>query len=154
MRHVKLFLAAATVLFAPVAALSAEPVPEPSATKISMLGPGPSPVTALPNSTSKFAIVSDSPVVEIAARRGLESRPQKVKPLPVRRAMPAVAPPCRPVARRARPSFASSRSPARVAKPAVASRVTAPRALACLTGSGWQCGAVPYTKVVLLGVGF
>ena len=158
MRHSKLFLATVTVLFGSVAALRADPFPESSSTKVSMLGLVPSLVTASPNSssTSTFAFApASSPVVEIAARRGLESRPQEMKPGPDQRTVRAVAPPCRPTVRRVRLSPALSRSPVRVAKPAVASRVAAPRVFACLAGpSEPRCGAAPYTRVVLLGVGF
>ena len=141
MHHAKGFLAAATVLFGSVTALSAEPLPASNSTEISTPGLGPSPIAVPADSTAAPAVVPPDPVAEIAAQ------PQVVESGPIRRVAHAVVPPHRPVTHRARLGCFCSHPPARVAKRAMPPRVAAPRAAVWLTASREP-------QYVLLGVGY
>jgi len=142
MHYVKLFLAAATVLFGSVAALSAEPLPASNSTEISTPDLGPSPITGPADSTPAPAVVPpSSPVAEIAAQ------PQEGKSDPIPHAVHAVVPPRGPVTHRARLGCCCSHPLARVAKRAVPRRFAAPRATVWLVASREP-------QYVVLGVGF
>lgn len=148
MRHAKLFLAAATVLFGSVAALWAEPVPGSNSTEITTRDLGPSPVTVPAGSTPAPAVVPpSSPVAEIAVDPGMKGAPEEGKSDPLPHAVHAVVPPHRPVAHRARLGCFSSHHATRGAKFAMHPRVAAPRATVWLTASREP-------QYVLLGVGY
>ncbi len=154
MRHAKLFLAAATVLFGSVTALWAEPLPASNYTEITTeitRDLGPSPITMPADSTPAPTVVPpSSPVAEIAVDPGMKGEPQEGKSDPIPHAGHAVVPPHRPAthrAHRARLGYFSSRHPTRGAKFVVQARVAAPRATVWLAASREP-------RYVLLGVGF
>jgi len=154
MRHVKLFLAAATVLFGSVTALWAEPLPASNSTEISTRGLGPSPTIASTDSVTAPAVTPPSPVAEVAAHEGVDGQPQEAKSGPIRHVAPAVVPLRRPAARRARLGCFGSHPSARVAKRAHP-RVAEPQARVWLAASREPlCGSLPCSRYVLLGVGY
>ena len=156
MRHVNLFLAAATIVFGSVTALWADPFPAANSTAIFTRGPGPAPVTLPVDSAPALAVVpAPSPVAGIAAGPGMKGQPEELKSGPIRHSEHLVVPPRRPVTHRARLGCNSSQASARVAERAVPLCVAASEAAACIAAaSERQCSFIPCTRYVLLGVGF
>ncbi len=157
MRHVNLFLAAATVVFGSGTALCADPLPAANSTEVSARVPGPAPVTVSADSTPAPAVVpAASPVAEIAADPTLKGQPEEVKSGPIWHAEHLVLPPRRHVTHRVRLGcFASHHNLARVVAPTQAGRIATPRAPMWLAASNEpRCGSSPCWKIVLLGVGY
>jgi hypothetical protein len=156
MRHVNLLFAAVTVLFGPVTALRAEPLPAPDSTETSVRDLGPSVDTAPADAKPAPAVVPPpSTVAEIAADPGLKDAPQEVKSGPIQHVEKAHVPPRRPVTHRMRLGCYSSHQSARVAKRARQARVVAPPVPVWSAGSSeTQCGSIRCWKFVLLGVGY
>jgi hypothetical protein len=148
MRHAKLILATAAVLFGSVAALRAEPLPASNSAEITTRGPGPSENTVPADSApAPTPVPASSPVAEIAVDPGMKGAPQEGKSDPIPQAVHAVVPPNRPVTHRARLGRFSAHPLARGAKRAMPSRVTGPRAAVWLTASREP-------QYVVLGVGY
>jgi hypothetical protein len=148
MRHAKLFLAAAMVLFGSVAALRAEPLPASNSSEITTPDLGPSPITVPADATPAPTVVPpSSPVAEIAVDTGMKGAPQELKSDPIPHAVHAGVPPHRPVTHRARLGCCCSHLSARVANRAVPRRFAAPRAAVWLVASREP-------QYVVLGVGF
>src|ERR1700730_12359364 len=101
MRRLNLLFAAVTVLFGPVTALRAEPLPAPDSTEISARDLGPSMDTAPEDAKPAPTIVPpQSTVAEIAADPGLKDVPQEVKSGPIQHAEKAYVAPHRPITHR------------------------------------------------------
>ncbi|MGH6846241.1 MAG: hypothetical protein ACREC0_02030 [Methylocella sp.] len=157
MRHVTLFLAAATVVFGSGTALWADPFPAANSTEISTRNPGLAPVTVPADSAPAPAVVpAPSPVAEIAADPAMKGQPEEVKSGPTWHAEHSVLPPRRHVTHRVGLGcFSSHQHSARVARPTWAARIAVPRATAWLAASGEpQCGSRRCSQFVLLGVGY
>jgi hypothetical protein len=155
MRHVNLFLAAATVVFGSATALWADPFLASNSTEVSARGPAP--VAVVGDSTpAPAAVPAPSPVAEIAAGPGMKGQPEEVQSGPILQAEHLVAPQPRPAAHRVRVGcFSSHRHAARVAKPTGAAGIAAPGATVWpAAASEPQCGFNRCLKFVLLGVGY
>lgn len=160
MHHIKLFLAAATLLAGSVSMLRADSLMALNSADVSMPAAGASPITAPPGDMTAPPVGPFSPVVEIAARDDVKDKPEVLRADLNPSVSHVGASPVRPSAHRVRARSSCAHHyppahyrPARLAKRAGQGHLAAQRApLWRVATREAQCSGC--WKVVILGVGY